>query len=303
MPKRRESVVNRVVRHLAGARGSGILGDVSRRLGLCGILARTLETDATLRSFVAAEERRSNITHRPITRLTLTPLGDAYAQTLKPGYRLARLPIADWQAQLAEMTAERVPAALEIARDHEDARQWRAYEARRQEAERAKEKAAAERARKPKVKRGQSEWFRDNVVNAEPELFAGERTEINTENLNEPIFRIPSSKPTAPYAAPATTPAASVRTPVLLGGVCENCYADSERCTCPNPRHRHVQFQPTESIQPAPPAKPSAENARIAALIRSNPFGGEVLDEAKGVVLFGFKKITFAEWLREHGLA
>ena len=99
MPKRRESVINRVVRHLAGARGSGILGDVSRRLGLCGMLARALETDATLRSFVAAEERRSKTTHRPITRLTLTPLGVAYAQTLKIGCRPARLAIVDWLAQ------------------------------------------------------------------------------------------------------------------------------------------------------------------------------------------------------------
>jgi hypothetical protein len=49
--------------------------------------------------------------------------------------------------------------------------------------------------------------------------------------------------------------------------------------------------------------RPSAENARIAALIRGNPFGGEVLDEVKGIVLFGNNKITFAQWLREHGLA
>ena len=118
MPKRRESVINRVVRHLAGARGSGILGDVSRRLGLCGMLARALETDATLRSFVAAEERRSKTTHRPITRLTLTPLGDAYAQTLKPGYRPARLPIVDWEAQLAEMTAERARSPPDCPSPH-----------------------------------------------------------------------------------------------------------------------------------------------------------------------------------------
>ncbi len=305
MPKRRESVVNRVVRHLAGARGSGILGDVSRRLGLCGILARTLETDATLRSFVASEERRSKTTHRPITRLTLTPLGDAYARTLKPGYKPARLPLSDWQAQLQEMAAERVPAALEIARDHEDARQWRAFEARRLEAERAQEKAAAARARKPNVKRGQSEWFKANVLNEARELFADERTEPDTENLNEPVYRVPPTTPTTPttpYATSPVMPAAPVRTQVLLGGVCESCHADSERCTCPNPRHRHVQFQPSESTQPATPVRPSAENARIAALIRGNPFGGEVLDEVKGIVLFGYKKITFAEWLREHGL-
>jgi hypothetical protein len=303
MPKRRESVVSRVVRYLADAQGSGILGEVSRRLGLCGTLARTLETDPALRSFVAAEERRSKTSHRPVTRLTLTPLGDAYAQTIKPGYKPARLPLVDWQAQLAEMTAERVPAALQIARDLTLAAEHDAREAARKVAEHAQEKAAAERARKPKVRRGQSEWFKANVLNEEPELFADERTEPYTENPSDPLFRTPSSKPTVPNAASPITPAASARAVVMLGGVCENCYADSERCTCSNPRHRHVQFQPTESTQPATPVRPCAENARIAALIRGNPFGGEVLDEVKGIVLFGNNKISFAQWLREHNLS
>jgi hypothetical protein len=187
MSRKSESTVDRVVTHLATTGGSGVLGDVSRRLGLCGTLARALKTVPALAQFVAQEFCRNKASHRPQTRLTLTPLGVAYAQTLKPGFRPARLSLVDWTAQLAEMTEERVPAALKIARDRADGAQWRAAEVRRKEADRAREKKALARENRPKVKRGQSQWFKDNVVNDD--------AEPDTEKLNQPTY---SPMPTPP---------------------------------------------------------------------------------------------------------
>ena len=188
MCRKAESTVNRVVAHLATTGGTGVLGDVSRRLGLGGTLARSLKSDPALAQFVAQEFCRNKASHRPQTRLTLTALGVAYAQTLIPGWKPARLSLVDWTAQLAEMTEERVPAALQIAHDRADGAQWRAAEVRRKEADRAREKKALNRENRPKVKRGQSQWFKDNVVNAD--------AEPDTENLNQPTYSpIPSSKP------------------------------------------------------------------------------------------------------------
>lgn len=310
MPKRRESIVNRVVRHLAEARGSGILGDVSRRLGLCGILARTLETDATLRSFVAAEERRSKTTHRPITRLTLTPLGAAYAQAIKPGYRPARLPLADWQAQLAEMTAERTPVAMQIARALALAAEHDAREAARKVAERAQQKAAAERARKPKVKRGQSEWFKQKVLNEGPELFADECTARDTGNLNEPVYRISSSKPigTPPTTSQPMQPRQSQQTNLLprpLGSpkeVCAYCNGRPEEAPFHDCRDYQSPVRYGNVPTPAgvvPDKSIGRERERIRVIIRERGYGDALLPNGK--VLFDNREIWPEDWAKEHG--
>jgi hypothetical protein len=150
MSRKAESTVNRVVRHLAAAGGSGILGDVSRRLGLCGALNRALRTDPALAQFVAQESCRNKVSHRTQARLTLTALGAAYAQTLKPGWKPARLSLVDWQAQLDEMTQERVPAALRIQRDRADAQAWTNHERERKARERAAEYERSKQKLEPK---------------------------------------------------------------------------------------------------------------------------------------------------------
>ena len=205
MPKQAESTINRLVRHLAAASGTGILGEVSRRLGLCGALARALKTDPALAQFVTLETVRNKASHRLQTRLSLTPIGTAYAQTLKPGWKPARLSLVDWQSQLSEMTAERVPAALQIARDAADGLAWRNHEAQRKAADRVAEAKRAKRdkpepkypsagrSRSDEENAARAEWFRDKT--GKNPSYADDAGP-DTENLNQPKYSpIPSSKP------------------------------------------------------------------------------------------------------------
>jgi hypothetical protein len=286
---------------LADSGGSLTLTEVSRRFrGRLSVAAR--KETAGLVDFTRSH---SKATHRPAWKLSLTTLGVAYAQTLKIGWKPARLTIADWLAQLAEMTAERVPAALRIARALTLAAEHDAREAAREAADRAQKKAAAERARKPKVKRGQSEWFKQNV-------------------LNEPVFRIPSpaSVARAPIGAVPAIQPVQPRTPEQSNLLPRPLGSPKEICSYCNGRPEEAPFHDCRNYQSplrygnastttgpairtregnAPDKSNGRERERIRAIIRERGYGDALLPNGK--VLFDNREVWPEGWAKEHGLA
>jgi hypothetical protein len=325
MPKKAKSTRNRVVLYLTDCGGSAILSVAARHLGMCGALARALRDDSVLASFVEQLKCYSKTTHRPVTRLSLTELGTALALTLRPGYKPARLALCDWQAQLDEMTAERVPAALQIARDREEAQQWRHLEKQREAEHAAIEKKFAAGERKPKTRRPPTPWFKKNVLDKdpnvpeeEPELFANERTEPTAEAaLNEPLYRVPGRTDTA--SALSIRPTAVVQ-PVARNhaaepGLAKPSRAPREECIiCEGGQFKDVlpahdctlrtrpvfatlQRRVVSQQESAAPDTPLGSEPLIDRIRKAPGFGN--ISVRNGQVLYGNERyVTPEEWCR-----
>lgn len=175
MSKHGIPVSRRLILALADAGGTLTLTEVTHRFYGHITAAAVTQAEAEIAGYVERRKSYSKTTRRPITRLSLTAQGIVLAQTLKPGWKPARLALCDWQAQLNEMTAERVPAALQIARDHEDALLWRNHEAERKRRNREKEQElkkqrerevkypSAGRNRSDEENEARAKWFRGRI--------------------------------------------------------------------------------------------------------------------------------------------
>jgi hypothetical protein len=258
---------------------------------------------------VALESVRNKISHRTQTRLTLTALGIAYAQTLKPGWNPARLSLVDWEAQLAEMTQERVPAALQIARDAEDGARWRAAEARRKAADRAAERAAREKPepKRPSAGRNRSEEELEARREwAASKGFSAKDQSVSDDDEPEPIVApaercIPPSKPVEPinhYDRRMRGDFEDFQTPLPPSApptpkTPQEEYIAALRISAEAAGFQRQSYMPKDCR----PAEPNPNRERILKLFHETPYAGDLLPN--GNILYDCREMSLEQWERE----
>ena len=163
------------------------------------------------------------------------------------------------------------------------------------------------------MKRGQSEWFKQHVLNNEPEVFANEHSEPDTK-IPSPASVVPT-----PIGAEPTTQSTPTQSrhpqqtnllPRPLGSpkeICAFCDGRPEE----GPFHDCRRYTSPTTYGTAGPVlrerggitvpDNSADNARIEALIRDAGYADAIV--SPGRVSFNCKEISFQQWAKEHGLA
>jgi hypothetical protein len=252
-------------------------------------------------------------TRRKQRTYALTELGHARACTLRKNYHPTRLTIQDWKAQLDEVINNREPIGLQIARDREDARLWRAHEKARIDKDRAR-RAAAEAREKPEPKRpsagrnrseeeleARREWARSKGFSPRDPDADDEAEEPWSPITGQPV----PARATDPRLDPRTSweglvpaqPAIAANSKVIST---PRQISDFEREFREMNRVNSSLNQPERIAQSSPkPVTESdrAEEARILARFNDDPYGGELLPNGK--IRYDNRDWTLKGWERE----
>jgi len=126
-PRRKRPADEILLRFLMEKGGSATRDQICHRTADGKLFTRAVPL---LGDLVAVENTRGHRSHRPITRVSLTLRGWAAAQALQPDWTPTRLATPILRAWLDELAEERDPWATGILCDADDAREWRAVQAK-----------------------------------------------------------------------------------------------------------------------------------------------------------------------------